>query len=754
MPPLLTVLAITRLPVSAIPKPDTLTIDKLEEWFDTWIKTFEPALLGVYPEKPIYIYYIDLKIPGQPAPKVDVIAVDYKNPPKLTSNQPRWITDFNVEIDSVSLPLPVGLIEVCAYLPDMVGLETSDYYVRNALMMGFSVKVKNQNSEFSGATLPFPVWLPAPSVREPVWADPVTVVDPEKPNPPAIEIVSNYLGKVANPDSLNDVNAPFGQVRWYSSNIWDLSNLTAFVTDFFHIDEMTKIDQQKLTLSVPTSISDKLGEIRRAGEWLIPDKLITPVFWDDDWVKFDIPHDSTLPNNPEKPGFVIIWRDDIPSRVLSFVNVAEYVETKIQAMARQLWRQSVNKNPVIASIPIPLGDLIKVGVERLAGEANAYFDSILVDNDFQVHFAFTIVDESSSFKKDNFVDENCRPISVGDYQVGFDPGQPGLSSKEIAFKYRPVCSSKPLDPEKEPEKTGAFSLQLSVRISFTNDTVTLFNRKLNIKPLQIDLGLPVIFHPVPLVIPTLAIFFFNRIEVSNDAFLVMLPKDTGLFGKNQDGSNKEIHIDANTPGDFNEVRVNITSELARLKTALDLVKDFKIFGPNPALTFIDQVAATAYSIGTCVIDSKGEIDDLRKWVYNHRNWIWGGDQTFNDELSAVILIGTPKSISFTEIQCFQHISYNQGSASDKVNGGMLTLSIPDSQFIAALPAFTALDKSIQDMAAVFPNLKAFDVPKPTVGTYVGTTAKNDGTYVGTTAKNFTNFDNAISSIMFAQTGST
>jgi hypothetical protein len=717
MPPLLTVLAITRSPVGDIPNPDTLTVDKLKEWFNTWIKTFDPALLGVYPEKPIYIYYIDWKVPGQPAPNADVIAVDIKGQPSLTSNHPRWITDFY--IDNASVPIMVGLLEICAYMPDMAGLEDSGNCALNALMMGFSVKVKNQNGEVSDATLPFPVWLPPPLVGEPVWPDIVTIGDPDKPNIPPDNRTTNYLGKVANPDSLSDVDARFGQVRWYSIEKWDLTDLKEKVTDFFKIDKLTKIDTQ-LALSVPINISDKLGDIRRAGTWLIPDKVKIPVFWDDDWVKFEIPRDSSLPNNPEKPGFVIIWRDDIPSRVISFVDVENYVIEKLLTWASQLWSQTVNTQRVTFPIPIPLGDVIKVGVERLAGEANEMLGT-LIGNSMSVQFAFKIVDEQGGPGQTDLHDEQGNKIIMGAYQEGFEPNKIGLSGKEVAFKCRPVCRSTPLDPEKDSEKTGAFSLQLCVKIRIINGTIKLLNREhknINIEQ-ELNLGLPVIFHPEPLVIPTLVIFFFHKIQVGNDAYLVMLPNGTGLF-KDDKGNDAEVHLDAYTSNQFNDIRLKITTELGRIGSLLNLVQDFF---PTPGLDLITTAAAAGYAIGTCVIDSKGSVEDLHQWVYNKRDQISGGDQTFFQELSAVVMIGAPKSISHTEIQCFEFLKFNQMNPKEQKYGKMLSLAMPDNQFIAAIPAFTDLSTGSKD----------FNVDLPEYSTSPGS---------------FTIFDNMITSIKF------
>jgi hypothetical protein len=567
-------------------------------------------------------------------------------------------------------------------------------------------------------SLPFPVWLPPPLVGEPDWQSTVNCGSSDRSAKLSAEKITNYLGNpVCEP-------GPFpkgGEVRWYGVEFIKQNYASdpeafkeALKLDFLRIDKSyveptTSPRKPPLALPLPEFISRPLAALRQAGTKL------TPTAWSDDHVEFWVQRDS---NGQELPGFAVIWRDDIPSRVLVLMDVAEYIRREIEKLASQFWDQTVNRQKVTVPIPIPLGEIVKVGVTRLAGEANDILAPLLQKN---------IVDASSSFQQCTLFDPDRNPLILGAYQDEFEPDGTG---KEIAFGCQPVVSSTPL----KADEAGEFSLQLNVEIA-VDGNITMLKRTHYLKfKTTLKLGLPVVFHPEALVIPTLAIFFIHRIEVANDAYLIMLPRDTGLFGKNPDGSNREIHIDVDTPGDFNEVRLTIASKLGSLKSALDVVR---FFGWNsPALDLISQVAATGYSIGTCIIDSSGEVDDLRKWILFHRQNDPLGDQTFDDAISAVVLIGAPNNISRTEIRCFQHPLFNQGNANDQASGGELRLSIPKGEFIAALPAFEDLSLSTQDCKET----QAFDVRRPTVGTYVGTQAVS-----------LPKFNDAITSIKFVTT---
>jgi hypothetical protein len=711
------IVAVTRSPVNAVPSPGKpLSVDELKDWFNTWIKSLDPALLGVDPEKPVYVYYIDFKLLNQADPDPQVIAVDLplEPPPGKPTDPPQehvlvrdnsgpvanpcWITKLDIDLYATSVQ--VGLVQVCVRLPDMVDLEKSSNYVRNALVMGFSVKVKKKIGLESEPSMPFPVWLPPPVVGKPVWQTSVTIGSYDPQLGPSNEKYTNFLGKqVVEPGE-----EPLGgQVRWYSveyiEKMYQEGGIQAFMDtlkfDFLNIDKSI-MGQSKITgtstlvLCLPKGIANTLGGLRKDGLPLDGDP------WTDDSVTFNIPKKNGI----EQAGFVVIWRDDIPSRVLSFVDVVGYVQDKIALLAGQLWDQTVNRQRVTLPIPVGLGDLMSVGVERLAGAANDFLDKYLRNKVVQVKFAFHLIQGGGPHPID-LCDEDGNGLIWGAFQDGYEPGQVGLSPKQVAFKCKPVCRAEP----PAADELDSFSLQLSVEINVDGKVIWL-EREIDLKfHVQLDLGLPIVFQPEPLVLPTLAIFFFHKIEVANDAFLIMLPAGTHLFGKDTNGNDREIHLDAQTPSEFNTIRTKITGELARILSALNLIKDLMPGMIDPAvLNLLSTAASIGYSVGTCVIDSNGEVNDLRNWIYNLRPWYLGGNQTFFRELSAVILIGPPHGISKTEIQCFEFPEFNTRNPAESQVGIAMTLGIPDGKLIAALPDFRDLSLACTEFPVSRPDM--------------------------------------------------
>lgn len=678
LPPI--ILGITRSPISTIPDPGMLTIEALKDWFNTYIKTLNPAYLGVEPENRIYVYCItpslipvdavystDLK--GQ----TDLALVQTQPPP----TNPRNVLELSIQtvFSNIGVTVGVTLMEICVSVPDMARLETSSQYRRNAILMGLSIQVRNSNGDQSEPSLPLPVWLPGPLMGKPDWKN-STVFGGKDHTNPSPERVCNFLGQAAKPDSAADVNAKFGQIRWYSIEMLDLPNFDALRYDLFnflhHVDSLKP--DPKLALSLPDSIARPLAEIRRMGAWIIPSPDPNS-YWGDDWVTFKIP--TTSPGL-EIPGFIVIWRDDIPSRLIPYGNLEEYARLKIKTLAEKIWRPIVNSQPVTGPtrIHIPVGDLVRVGAERLVEEANNVVASCL-GNSLTVRFTFMVVDASDGFLQENLKEENGTKYINGDFQPIFDPCKVGVSDTTLDFRYQPKISHVPLSPE----KAGAFSLQLRIQI---NGIVTLFNKPFSIQDLQVDIGIPIVFEPDALVIPTLAIFFYHHFF--GGPALVMLPKNTGLFGKDKNGNNIEVHIDADTPGQFIQEKQSL---LAQMNLTLDLLKRVQVFWKNETYQLFTTILGEFIAKGMSVVDSSGAISQLDSCMVERRNWP-SDNIHFHDSISSAILVGVPYTYSHTVVKCYEHTGFNKNNEAEQKNGKILNLLIPDGCFIAAIPSFVNL----------------------------------------------------------------
>ena len=172
-------------------------------------------------------------------------------------------------------------------------------------------------------------------------------------------------------------------------------------------------------------------------------------------------------------GFAVVWRGDIPSLPLP-VNLIEYAKD----FAKRLWR------PVLGSgvhdfdvpIPVPVGEAIQLGVERLEDWSNALLGFINKPGGLSVRLAFL----SSSLDTSNFrvTDGDVTGLSTEKaadnatyFTDALEPGKTGVAGKVVRF----ICN-----PQADP-----FTLQLHAIIS---GKITLLGHELNIPESDIPIG--------------------------------------------------------------------------------------------------------------------------------------------------------------------------------------------------------------------------------------------------------------------------
>jgi hypothetical protein len=463
-------------------------LDRLKDW----MKEHEPALLGVEPEKPIYLYVFD----QSGATSWRVTPVEWTQPSDLLlaeenniANPKNLIFTIKVRFQVLgivkTLPVQFSIHEIKALTPDMSILEGSKNYKRNGLVMAMSVKVINSLDEESAPWLPFPVWLPPPLVGQFVWKkgqNQVTAGFLEAPVNLSPEQYSNYLGKRAIRDSISDVNAKYGQVRWYSLNNFPQLG-------FLQLNPSNPVNpaaQPSPCIPLPNIVAGKLADLRRAGRWLYNEVG----HWDDDCVIF---------TTPPEAGAAVIWRDDLPSKPIACFDLLKYAGK----LAERLWRPVLSSGELDIDIPIPAGKLIQLSVARLESAANNELAKF-IGSGLSVRFAFLArglqddPNDPSSFDEKNFVDKS--PPCIGSdldkltFQDKLEPGDTGVSKDTVGFRYRPQITAADLSDA----QAGAFGLQLYVIL---NGTVTLLGSEVKIDNEQLAVGPELRFHPQPVKIP-------------------------------------------------------------------------------------------------------------------------------------------------------------------------------------------------------------------------------------------------------------
>ncbi len=649
------------------------------------LAAFDPVILGAQPEQTIYVYALEIllnivNIINLPdISKYRVVALDYANPRDLTPAKP-----FPSEVVSETLAaIVVRLVEIPVALPDMEILEASNNYSHNGLGMGFKIKVVDPAGEESKPCLPFPVWLPLPFLGKKLeWK--LGEVSAGFSDPQAstnVEDITHFMGNKARPDPpvnptesqlTGQTDTPGGQVRWYDMRPGSLTDLKIFgfgspVT----IDPYPTPPHGQLTLPLPTEAASKLAKLRRAGRWLYNECDV----WRDDYVHFTTPRD---------PGIAVLWRDDLPSRPILCLDLEEYLFNSLTDLAARLWRPVASSGEIAVKIPIPLGQMVHLTVERLEDAINnelvQFIYNKVTNKEGKLTITFGFLTDAytdneipqSSFHEENIslastVDPAWRQcigsqVDPNNYRSEFEPGVKGISSSILSFGYLPQII--PDDSTGDP--SSAFSVQLQVMI---DGRVELLGQNIHFDHKVMPVGPNLVFIPEPVRLPTLAIFFSD--SYFQGIPLIMLPGNSGLF-------KPDIHFDANSPGSLNDIRKTVVDKLVVI---YNLIKLAKLGGQNETFDLILNALGVVINSGRLVVDTTGKIENLSDCI-TEKHWL--GDSHFNDAISSVVLIGPPHKWSHTVFKCYQH------SLRKPDHGLCLRLKLPDNQFIAAIPSFKRL----------------------------------------------------------------
>ena len=360
------------------------------------------------PPPDVYIYGCNFTLPKvKPA---DIPSVDRLFYSKQRQ-YPRTIctVEFDFSIGPLNKKFQFDLQEIGVALPTMADLQDSVNYVRNAILMAFSVQVVNDAGNGESSNIwQWPMWLPMPVIRERFPKN------KQYGN-------GNYLG---NENSRND----HGEIRWYLGNP-EITQRRPFdkyvqgVADelqkirsipFDRLSEAWNFTAETKTIVLPREVVGILSDIRGAGELCEIDKKHN-LPWVDDTVWFNPPFESchrcacgyvydpeagdlghgiepwtgfknlsddwvcpqcsggkgqfteTNTKRSLNTGFAVVWRGDIPSLPLP-INLMEYAKE----LARRLWRPvyGIGMGDYDVPIVIPVGEAIQFGVERLEDTVN------------------------------------------------------------------------------------------------------------------------------------------------------------------------------------------------------------------------------------------------------------------------------------------------------------------------------------------------------------------------------------------------
>jgi hypothetical protein len=221
-----------------------------------------------------------------------------------------------------------------------------------------------------------------------------------------------------------------------------------------------------------------------------------------------------------------------------------------------------------------------------------------------------------------------------------------------------------------PMEGGDIDLQLHVSI---DGNLKLFGKDVIIPAMDFPIGPLLRFHIDKWDLPAAAIFF-QAPDYGGAALVALEPEWLG---------GQKLHIDFQSPG-ANEYRVQFIDALDRAK---DVLKVAQFFSGSQCLDAITTVLGNICAVGRSVIDSTGRLENISESYFSN-DWLGSvfGKNSFNDDISSVIMIGPPHSYSGTVVKCWQH------SLRQNDQGICLELKMPDNQFIFMLPRFDQLPR--------------------------------------------------------------
>ena len=615
--------------------------------------------------------------------------------------------EFDFSVGPIQKKLQFELQELGVAAPTMAELQGSANYTRNAVVMALGVQVVNgaRGGDASNAWQ-VPMWLPMPSLTD---------VEPDK--------ARGYGNgqRLGQETSANDK----GEVRWYFANPFNEQRrpldkwIPGLAADLQKIPRMPLDDLSEVwnfstalkdekTVVLPPALTTVLGTIREAGELCEIDHQ-RPNCWTDDTLCFRPPFElcyqdpaghvydpeqgdptqgvdawtpfaylpagwkcpickadrsqfqATADRRDKRMGFAVVWRGDIPSLPLP-INLLEYVKD----LAQRLWRPVVGSSipDYTVAMPLPATKAVRLGVERLEDIANELVGMInTVDKNgygVQVGFAFVTpgLDANNFRSPTGGTSTICTLNDITNFvDTALEPTKTGVGGKLIEFLFDPFG--------------GDFTLQLHVVLQ---GKIRLFEKDIVIPQMIFPIGPKLRFKPEQLPFPTGAIFF----QESDYGGAALVALEPAVLGGNR------VHIDANTPG-LNQVRVQILDALSRANDALTVLQ---YFHGSQQLDAITTVIGNICAIGRSVVDSNGKIENVSDYYFSN-DWLGSvfGKNSFNDDISSVVMIGKPANAGGKTVKCWQ----NSLRRSDLGMG--LELKMPDDQFVLTMPRFDKIPRS-------------------------------------------------------------
>ena len=289
-------------------------------------------------------------------------------------------------------------------------------------------------------------------------------------------------------------DSPGGQIRWYSYE--SIPNLINY--DFSNEGVPTDLNKTNV-VTLPGFVTNPLQAIRKSGTRL------PEIAWHDDGIEFEVPSD---------PGVVIIWRDDIPSVPISFLD--NLTQDLIQKFADMIWKwTSFDGWSPSVPYPVGLGQAIPLQISQFAADVNNLLAKLIKLPGFSVKFGF-IMDQDIAITKwdlNNVSYLGTNPVFTDFPELDLSNVLNNAMTNLVNVYFHP----DPIQKGTANSYNKTFKIQLYANITLPGT-----------KPVTIKLGPQVTFKPLPIGIPILAVFFADA--DFQGAPLFFLPSNTPVIG--------------------------------------------------------------------------------------------------------------------------------------------------------------------------------------------------------------------------------
>ncbi|MDQ3929885.1 MAG: hypothetical protein M3328_12170 [Chloroflexota bacterium] len=480
-------------------------------------------------------------------------------------------------------------LQVTAYAPTIRALQTAGSYHRNQLTLTLDAVVVNRDSQTQHESAGHPVLFYLP---------------PPRPGAAAVKGDTVYFGRPEDADY-----PPAGDAEWlgdpeHGSVRLYLSDPGPQILPLLSIIKRTVTGANTL---VDADTASKLAAIREQGVALTVDKGK----WHEESLIAHLPPNTTQ-------GFVVVWRDDIPSVPAAFVRVPT---VSCQPQDLELLIKEAFALVGAPPVELPVGGLLDLLVSPRLDEqghpkANALTEVLRLTPGAKAEFGFYLKKNGQSATPTEVHMVEGQPSPVG----GFTP------ANRIRCKFLPSILT-----DTDPSTGDTWSVEAAARLTLPGCSNPIFVNLARVTLTQKGLR-----------VPSVAVFFEHQ-NYAGDP-LVVLPSTTSLAQLRGKYYDDDTHS-----GDLTLARTAVGLMLGGFLGDLGLLGDFadvlgSLIPGAAAITAVIKTIDRLQYAQHPIIDATGKINNLADRLRIDLPGPWNVD--YDNLISSMVLVSIPEGLTF------------------------------------------------------------------------------------------------------------